>query len=245
MGRDLFRTAFVLAASFCLLDLTSTAHVLQTIPLTVEDVRILAPTREGLPPDVAITVRNTGTRVIEAWGVAGEVRYANGVTKRIGATTDAYEMTSFPESMRPPAELNTRLPPDGRATLKTSTPTVALAAPTDAAAFPTFVVFDDDTAAGEEAMIEFVFSRRQLAQRVWRVAHQTWTAAVAQGLKPEQTGASILAALEAAGDEVTQSIPFSIVRRTLSSSSPERFERLRLQIESRLAAADRHAQRRR
>ena len=43
------------------------------VPFVVEQVRFVAPVREDSPPSVEITVRNTGTRLIEAWGVAGEV----------------------------------------------------------------------------------------------------------------------------------------------------------------------------
>jgi lysophospholipase L1-like esterase len=224
---------------------SKTPEAIQGLPLTIEDVRIVVPMREGLPPDVEITVRNTGTRVIEAWGVTGEVRYTNGATRRIGVGTDTYETTSLPESMRPPAATSKRLPPGGQATITTSTSTVALATPIDATAFPTYVVFEDDTAVGDEQMIEFVFSRRRLARRVWRLASEAWTTAAERNLNPDESARSIIAALEDAGEEVAQSVPLSIVKRTLSSYDRGKLQRLRVEIESRLAAAERHAERRR
>lgn len=219
----------------------------QTTPIVVESVRINQPAREGLPREVAITVRNTGARTIEAWGVTGEVRYANGITRPLGVSTDTYETALLPEAMRPPAGVSKRLPPGGRATITASVPDVALVAPADAAAFPSFAIFEDDTAVGDEALIEYTFARRRVNQRAWRLADEALTTTLARGLPADQVLAAIVDAMNAADNELKNSVAFSILRRSMSSSRPsgEILLRLRGEVASRRAAADGHAERRR
>jgi hypothetical protein len=242
MLRDARSCTWAVIASLLCLDTTINAQP-QTLPLIVEQVQIV-PARDGMPGGVAVTVRNIGTEVIEAWGVAGEVKYPNGTTRRMGVSTDTYETMSLPESLRPAADRSKRLLPGKSATITDGVSPTPPMEPTDAAAYPSFAVFEDDTAVGNERSIESIFSFRRLNQRVWRLAFETLTSALKQGLDDEQAAASTLAALEAAGKEVSQSIACSIVRRTLASYNPNKFQQLEMEIRSRLTAADKHAERR-
>ncbi len=243
MRRDAFLPTLGAIAFLTFLGIPISAQP-QKIPLIVERVEIV-PARNGLAPDVAVTVRNIGTDIIEAWGVAGEARYENGVTKPFGVSADAYEAMSLPESLRPPANRSKRLPSGGTATITTMVSTVPPMQATDAAAYPTFAVFENDTAVGDEPLIQHTFSQRRLSQRVWRLASETLKSALKQGVDLDQAAASTVAVLEGAGDDVNRSIAFSIIRRTLSSSNPNKLQQLQMEIDGRLAAADRHAERRR
>jgi hypothetical protein len=244
MLRDAFFPTSAVMAALLVLHL-AIATATQTMPLRVEQARVAAAAREGDPADIVVTVHNTGAQVIEAWGVRGEVRYTNGVTRPIQVSTDTYETPSLPESSRPSVGSSKRLLVDGTATLTVSAPMVPLAAAADVTVYPTLAVFEDDTATGDEPSIESIFSLRRRNQRIWQLASETWKSGLAQGLNLEQAAAATVAAMEAGGDEVRRSTGLLNIRTTLASSDPSRFQQVQMEIESRLAAANRHAVRRR
>ena len=125
------------------------------LPLVVDEATVL-PGAPGEPVTdrVSVTVRNPGTRTIVAWGVRGQVEFADGKTRPIGLSTDGAIVT-----------LNQRgssvLPPDGRYTITAdaaSRPTARREDVRAVTARATFVIFDDDTALGDERSIGFHFA---------------------------------------------------------------------------------------
>jgi hypothetical protein len=236
----------LLAAGASLAPVIAVAQPAPIIPITVERVHI-AETGPESPRQVIVGVRNTGSATIEAWGVAGEVRFSNGETRRVGVGTDTYETASLPESLRSPAEKSGRLPPGASATISATMPTPPPGATVvGASGIPTYAVFEDDTAIGDERYIENVFRSRQLSRQVWRIADETLTAAFARGLDTERTFDAMMQALEGAGADASKSIAASIVRRILGRSpTVQTYERLRMEITARRPAAERHAERKR
>ena len=234
-------------AALIVAPLTAGTQPTSSVPIVIDQVQLAEAGRPGGSAEAMVTARNTGKVTIIAWGVAGDVRYSNGETRRIGVSTDTYEALPVPETPPLPPDRSKRIPPGGIAVLSTSFPALLPeASATGAAALPTFAVFEDDTAVGDEREIDRVFERRRLNLRVWRIADETFAAALARGLNNDQAFAEIMKALQDAGDEVRNSMAASILSRTLGRSrTPQAYEHLRAEIVRRRAAAERHSERKR
>jgi hypothetical protein len=184
--------------------------------LTVESVRVTQPVRDALPAELIIAVRNTSSQTIDAWGVAGVVSYANGVTRHVGVSTDAYETPFLPESFSPPSRVNKRLAPGAQASITTSIPMVPLTEPAGGTARPTFAIFEDDSTAGDEELVEFTFGRRRIAQQAWQLADEAVKTAFGLGLSGDQVLDALAKAKNRTDKELQQSYAFSIIRRSLA-----------------------------
>jgi hypothetical protein len=213
------------------------------IPLVVEHVQVVPPLGGG-HSQLAITVRSTATRVIDAWGVSGEMKYADGFTQHLGTGVDSYERPFLPVSHQPPDDH--RVPPGGVVTL-TTTPayTPGRLTPVSATASVAFVIFDDDTAVGRESSIEGRFRQRRLHAQLWEIADTLLTSARAQGLGVEQTFRVLLEALGTGERQASDSLVTQMIRGVSRFPSEVALQRLRADASTRRAAAEAHSQRRR
>jgi len=115
----------------------------------------------------------------------------------------------------------------------------------------TFVIFDDDTALGDERNITSHFERRAANQRAWPVIENVLADAMARTADPRQVLIDADTALEAVTDESTrQSDAYTRIRHDLGNLRFTRdpaalLKRLVDEIRLRREAADAHFQRRR
>ena len=139
-----------------------------TVPLVVEQAGIdPGDIARGRMPAVAITVRNTGTRPIVAWGIRGEVRFSNGVSRPIGTSVDSIESTALK------LDVTRRLLAGARSVISLDLPNPGSPTlPVDVVAFPTFAIFEDDSALGDDDQIRFAFERRAANHRLWRAVEE-------------------------------------------------------------------------
>jgi uncharacterized protein (TIGR03435 family) len=149
----------------------------ETLPLVVEATRIIPPSpATGHIPDLEVTVRNVGDRTIVAGGISTELRFTDDYVNRGGLSADGVEYVNLPQK-KPLI-----IPPDGRYIFhmlswqggRSERDLVA------AKAEPTFVVFDDDTALGDEREIRQCFTAREENHRAWPVIDRIFADAVAR-----------------------------------------------------------------
>jgi hypothetical protein len=80
----------------------------------------------------------------------------------------------------------------------------------------TAVIFDDDTAIGDEKEIQYLFERRALNQRTWPLVEKVIADAMAAGGEPRSVLEQIASALEAISGESFQRTDAHAVSRVLS-----------------------------
>jgi hypothetical protein len=243
-----------MVALLCLatsLTVSVAAHHQQTTiaaPVVAERVDIVPADPNGLAPrQVAVEVRNTGSRTVVAWGV--EVRFVlpNGVSRRKGVSIDGYE--SGARVLRDDPTLR----PQGKYTLMVDIPSSVTGEPVSASAVVTLVIFDDDTAVGDDKTIAYLFSQRALDRRVWQLVEETIDHA-AVGIVDALTVLRLTQeALEAIGSEdIQRSVTFRAVqqrirvalKRTEPSALPQFLSELRAEARALRAAAAAHSVRR-
>jgi hypothetical protein len=195
----------------------------QTLPLPlVVESAVIVPIESGSddPPLMDITVRNAGTSTIIAWGVWTEVRFADGTTRASGSTVDAYEGATRHIFNSP------ELAPNARYTLRVLVPAPKTpSAPVDVASMPTFAVFKDNTAVGDDKTISMIFRMRATHQRFWELVENALKSR-RQGSTPTATLQALLSELETVTDkEVLASVMYVRVKdqltRSLLGRSPE------------------------
>lgn len=224
------------------------AQPVPSLPLVVDEATVLP----GDPEDrdrwdqVSVTVRNPGKQTIVAWGVRGQIEFADGKTRPIGLSTDGAIVTLSQRG-------SSVLPPDGRYTILGALPSNRPAKDVrSVTAEASFVIFDDDTALGDERSIGHHFAVRADNQRVWPVVAGAFLDAMNRWTDPREVIAAADQALAAIDDEaILKSMTYLSVRRVLGTALKyprdysvflkSTLEEIRL----RGKAADAHAQRRR
>ncbi len=198
--------------------------------------------------ELAVTVHNIGGRTIMAWGVEGRVRFADGTSRRVRVTTDGYE------SGARGAKETSSLRPDGRYTITMHVPSSGT--PSDVAAvtaMPTFMIFDDDSAAGDEEEISLLFRDRAVAQRGWQLLERILDESRIGSLDAASTLRTVQAEWEAIqDDEVRRSLAYMEIRRSLaygvarpsSADANDFLGRFTTEANARRAAAEAHSRRR-
>jgi hypothetical protein len=130
------------------------------LPLVVTAVRIETgppwPAGRGVP---RVEVRNAGQVAILACGVKFTLTLPDGTTKPEGFMIDAAHTA--------PAARKWLLPPGGHATLPSGTGVLVSPEAVGGDARATFVVFEDDTAVGDEQEIARIFSARRDRHVFW------------------------------------------------------------------------------
>lgn len=151
------------------------SSVAALLPLIVERTMIVPPDQEQhIGRRIATTVRNNGTKTIVAWGLRGELRLVGQLPRVIGFTVDGYEVQTG--CVRGRGEV---LAPDAQFTEMLQFPTDELDVQIeDMRISASAVVFDDDSAIGDQKDIGFFFDRRATSRREWAVAEKVLTAAM-------------------------------------------------------------------
>ena len=216
------------------------------MPLVIEQAHIV-PARSGNGRELEVTLFNPGPRTIHAWGITAELTVAQGRTSKGGLSTDAYEYESIRPDSGPlrPGSRRTVHPgnhwPDGKE------PTIL-----SLNVEPTFLIFDDNTAVGDEREIDYYFQRRARNHRAWPVLEPILTKASAAGGDPLLALVQVrdeLAALkdgEAKASDAWKWLDAMLLRnmkiQTLDHAAF--LEHLMKSLQARKAAAERHYQRR-
>jgi len=216
------------------------------MPLVIEQVQIV-PARSGKGRELEVTIFNPGPRTIHAWGITAELTGAEGRTSKGGLSTDAYEYESIsPESgpLRPGSRRRVYPGnhwPDGKE------PTIL-----SLNVEPKFLIFDDNTAVGDELEIEHYFQRRARNHRAWPVLEKILTKAAAAGGDPLLALVQVRDELAALKDgEAKASDAWRWLDSMLSMNMKIQtldhaafLEHLMKSLQMRKAAAERHYQRR-
>lgn len=218
------------------------AQPMTSVPLVVEKAAIVE-------NQVHVTVKNVGKQTVVAWGVEARVKFADGTSQWLGATTDAYEApvhkSPYSSLLRPGGTYTLGLPAQVR------NPEDAV----DVSAAPTVVVFDDDRAAGDERRVDYLFQDRARNEQVWRRIEAALVAAASRSTEPLSVLENLDAELESVDDKATrESLAFQEMRHKVSKAiRPDQFEKrsvgqrlteLQSEVRSRRAAAEAHAKRR-
>jgi hypothetical protein len=211
------------------------------LPLRVEQPRVV----NGR---ATVEIVNVGRRPIVAWGVTAHVTYADGTSRGQEVMTDGFEQSvrNYPNS--------SVLPPGGRYVLVLPGAASLTEALTVTAA-PTLVVFDDDTAAGDEMRIERIFAHRAVNQQVWQQLDTLLESAIERSAGPVSAlrdAASQLSAIESV--DVRRSAAFDEFDRKIASalrsgqadgvSAAARLQQLRQETALLRSVAVAHARRR-
>jgi hypothetical protein len=212
------------------------------IPLRIEQPRVV----NGR---VTVELVNVGTRTIVAWGVTAQVKYADGTSRGHEVMTDGFEQSvrQYPN--------NPVLPPGGRYVLAFATGVANVTDVVTVASAATLVIFDDDTAMGDERRLERLFADRAVNERVLQQLETVLESAVKRSADPLSAlhdAASQLAAIESA--EVRRSPAFTEFDRKIAfalrsgqadaASAGPRLQQLRQEATSLRSVAVAHAQRR-
>ena len=184
------------------------------IPLVVERTEVMPTGTAAVPfPHIAVTVRNTGSRAIHAWGVRTELTLANDRPRRSGWASDAYMTPDQPGTKAVPAgglrTIEVQGWPVGRQADEVSRVSVEC----------TFAIFEDDTWAGDEHEVDFYFTNRARSQRASPMIEKVLTDASAQGSDARTILLAIQKGLaDIADTSARQSHLFLWVERTLSTN---------------------------
>jgi hypothetical protein len=223
------------------------AAVQPPIPLSVVQVQDVPHNPDtGEPRHIAVTLRNTGTKLIVAWGVRSEARLANSTILPSFVTADAYEnvgRTPTDPSLLAPNELST-------VSMNSVNEDVIVV---DIVAAPAFAVFDDDTAVGLSAEIDKKFANRAASINVYRALDQLLSDTSRSITDSVQAARAARASLEAMTDRsltrhwshryIVQQLT-SIIDSTRPINKTDAMARLIDEVRSRRVAAETHSQRR-
>jgi hypothetical protein len=213
-------------------------------PLAVDRVWIHdADPQTNRPKLIYFTIHNRGDRTITAFGLRAEIRLADGTNTQTTLTVDtAVSMRAANPEVLPPGNRFT-----GSAGL------VPPPSAVDVAAMPAAVVFDDDTALGDETLIARIFAGRAVHQRFWRLLEQI-VSDVTQVISDADTALrTIDTRLEAAADaDIAKTAVYAEIRRRMSSDRINKLKHSPRQVLLDLVKAtavgrrnaDAHAQRR-
>lgn len=171
----------------------------QPVPLLIEGTRI------GSAPDppaeryIDVQVRSQAQRQTVAWGVRAKLTDAEGQTANTGLSIDGYEA-----DVRYLID-NPVLQPGGSYTLRLPVPKDFV--PVSVSAAPTFVIFDDNSAVGENQGIDHTFRERALNAAAWQFLEQTLDEGLRSATEPKSALQLVQAAIDSAPLEIRRSLP--------------------------------------
>ena len=126
---------------------------------------------------IVVRVRNQGQRNIVAWGVRATVTDANGATGSTGTGTDQFEYGM-------PQRRDSMLRPNDTYVFRLNVPREVVK-PVAVTATAEYVVFDDNTGAGDERSVEIVFELRARHAAAWQFIERTLTDALNAAETPD------------------------------------------------------------
>ena len=181
------------------------------VPLAIESADLLPMVADGrVPRQIAVRIRNTGSRTIVAWQVWTTIMYSDGTTRRTGEAMDGYETSVT----KPPN--NPVLAPGADFTLRGRVPEVQNAEPISATALASFAVLDDDTVIGDNARVDSIFRNRANNERVWQALEQILDDAATSSIDARARLELTQASLESIQDgDIRNSSAYSEVRQRL------------------------------
>jgi hypothetical protein len=182
------------------------------LQLVVERTELSRPDRPEEPPrSLLITLFNPGPRTVHGFFVQSMTTSADGRTSYGGVGSDAYAFPGQEEGRGGP------ILPGARRIVHTGYPyRPGTEGPVSFGARVVSVIFEDDTAVGDEKEIQYLFERRALNQRTWPLVGKVIAEAVAAGGEPQTVLERIASALEAISDESFQRTDAHAVSRVLS-----------------------------
>jgi uncharacterized protein (TIGR03435 family) len=224
-----------------------------TLPILVERAFVTPANRSyGSWDAISVTVHNPGPRTIVAWGVRAEVEFVDGKTRHGGGSIDGVERFGGASS----AGSNPILTTDSRYTLTLgiggNRGVVDIRRVT---AEPTFVIFDDDTALGDERHIRSHFERRAHHRRDWQIVQKVFDDALAATANPQDPQEVFVAVDQALGamidTDLVKGLVFQHTQHTVKSALRYYQENLELvltrtleDMRARRAGLDAHYQQR-
>jgi uncharacterized protein (TIGR03435 family) len=218
------------------------------LPLVVERAEVLPiDPLTRLTDRISVSVHNAGDKTIVAWGVRTHVTYADGKTSIGGNMVDGVESRALAQRD------SMVLAPDGRLTINAGSLSNRRPAKDvrTVTARATFVIFDDDTALGNERDIKFFFAKRAANQRAWPVIEKVFADAIARTPDPREALVAADQGLESITDDsIRQSYAYTGIRHNfatnlrLTRDPAALLQRLVAEIRLRREAADAHFQRR-
>jgi len=183
------------------------------LQLVVERTELAEPLRPSEPSrGLNVTLFNPGPKAVHGWSVQTMATFADGHTSYGGTGSDGHAFPVREDGSGGPIVVG------GRRHLRSgySSRAGATDAPVSIGARVTAVIFEDDTAVGDEKEIQWLFARRARNQRTWPLVEAIVTAAIAEGGEPRTVLERIALALEAIRDEDFQGTDAWAEGRTLS-----------------------------
>lgn len=173
---------------------------------------------------IVVRVRNEGPRTIVAWGVYARLFDANDVLRETAGGKDGYEwaIRDLPD--------NAVLQPNDSYTIRLPMP--AKFAAVSVKALPTYAIFDDNSAVGDDRAIELRFRYRADQASAWQFIEQVVAQARASAPTADRALQIVAAQLDAAPSEIHGSFPRQEVsqRITFALKSPADAELLLQQL---------------
>ena len=183
------------------------------LQLVVERTELADPFRAGEPPrGLNVTLFNLGPKVVHGWSVQTMATFADGHTSYGGAGSDGHAYPVREDGRGGPIVVGGRRLFHSGYSTRVGTADV----PVSIGARVTAVIFEDDTAVGDEREIEFLFARRAANQRTWPRIETIVAAAMAEGAEPRAVLERIASALAAITDKEFQTTDARAAGSTLS-----------------------------
>ena len=183
------------------------------LQLVVERTELADPFRAGEPPrGLNVTLFNPGPKVVHGWSVQTMATFADGHTSYGGAGSDGHAYPVREDGRGGPIVVGGRRLFHSGYSTRVGTADV----PVSIGARVTAVIFEDDTAVGDEREIEFLFARRAANQRTWPRIETIVAAAMAEGAEPRAVLERIASALAAITDKEFQTTDARAAGSTLS-----------------------------
>ena len=214
--------------------------------LVVERTDLSDPARPEDPPrSLIITLFNPGPRTVHAFFVQSMTTSADGRTSYGGVGSDMYAAPVRGDGRGGP------ILPGARRIVHTGYPyrPGTSEEPVSFAARVAAVIFEDDTAIGDEKEISFYFERRALNLRTWPMVEKIIADAIADGGEPRTVLERIASALQAITEERFQQTDAHAALRGLSMNLKHTqdpallLETFVADVRQKRAATERHWQR--
>ena len=183
------------------------------LQLAVERTEFADPIRPGEPSrGLNVTLFNPGPKVVHGWSVQTMATFADGQTSYGGGGSDGHAFPVREDGSGGPIAVGGRRMFRSGYSMRAGTTGM----PVSIGARVTAVIFEDDTAVGDEREIQFLFARRAANQRTWPRVENIVAAAMAEGAEPRAVLERIASALAAITDKEFQATDARAAGSTLS-----------------------------
>jgi hypothetical protein len=181
------------------------------LQLLVERTEVAEPLRPDEPGrELSVTLLNPGPKTVHGFVVRSMATSADGRTSYGGFGSDTYAYPVREDGLGGPIITG------ARRTVRTG-PTVP-GEPVSFGARVVAVIFEDDTAVGDEKELQYLFERRALDQRTWPLVERIIAEAMAAGGEPRTVLEKIVSAGQAILDDSVQMTDARAALRNLSNN---------------------------